>query len=144
MRTRSHNIISHLPGPKGNAKNARTPTETFNSFSDDNMLNMIVENTNIYISRIAPRYKDSSDVKFTNIYITEIKAVIGLLILAGVLEGGRLYLKEFWSTDGTGVEIFPVVLSYRRMKFLLNSLRFDVNTRNETKLFDNLAPIREL
>lgn len=49
------------------------------------------------------------------------------------------------TTDGTGVEFFGVCMSLKRFKFLLRALRFDdLNTRNETKLLDNLAPIRDV
>nr|CAI5837678.1 unnamed protein product [Callosobruchus analis] len=77
--TRRQNIISHLPGPKGNAKNSKTPR----------------------------------------------------------------FLREFWETNGTGVEIFPAVMGYRRMKILLQCLRFDrISTRQNRKAIDKFAPIR--
>ncbi|KRZ80991.1 hypothetical protein T10_9699 [Trichinella papuae] len=36
----------------------------------------------------------------------EIKALLGLLLLAGIFRSNRLNLCDFYNTDGTGVEIF--------------------------------------
>ena len=85
---------------------------------------MIVYNTNIYIQTISEKFKDKDDVKPTD--STEIKALMGLLYLAGVLHGGRLNILELWSkTDGMGAEIFPATMALRRFRFLLRCLRFD-------------------
>nr|CAH7732023.1 unnamed protein product [Callosobruchus chinensis] len=143
VRTRRQNIISHLPGPKGNAKNSTTPLQTFQNFIDQNIIDAIVENTNIYISSIKEQYQDPQDVTPTN--ATEIHALIGLLILIGTFKSSRRFLREFWETNGTGVEIFPAVMGYRRMKFLLQCLRFDnIFTRQNRKPTDKFAPIREV
>nr|CAH7712309.1 unnamed protein product [Callosobruchus chinensis] len=143
VRTRRQNIISHLPGPKGNAKNSTTPLQTFQNFIDQNIIDAIVENTNIYISSIKEQYQDPQDVTPTN--ATEIHALIGLLILIGTFKSSRRLLREFWETNGTGVEIFPAAMGYRRMKFLLQCLRFDnIFTRQNRKATDKFAPIREV
>nr|CAH7765836.1 unnamed protein product [Callosobruchus chinensis] len=143
VRTRRQNIISHLPGPKGNAKNSTTPLQTFQNFIDQNIIDAIVENTNISISSIKEQYQDPQDVTPTN--ATEIHALIGLLILIGTFKSSRRFLREFWETNGTGVEIFPAVMGYRRMKFLLQCLRFDnIFTRQNRKATDQFAPIREV
>lgn len=63
------------------------------------------------------RYLDPSDCRKTN--ITEIKALFGLLYLMGLHHGGRMNISDFWSTDGMGVERFPVTMGQRRFKFLL-------------------------
>lgn len=143
VRTKRQNIISHLPGPKGNARKASTPLQTFQNFIDEEIIDEIVENTNIYISNIKQNYKDPQDATTTT--NMEIKALIGLLILIGTFKSSRRYLREFWATNGTGVEIFPAVMGYRRMKFLLQCLRFDnIFTRKDRRATDKLAPIREV
>lgn len=48
-RTRQHNIITHLPGVKGVAKNAKTPHDAFKLYFDEELMNILVFNTNIYI-----------------------------------------------------------------------------------------------
>lgn len=53
--------------------------------------------------------------------------------------GGRLVQR--WLRCG----IFPLVMSLFRFKFLLRALRFDdLNSREDRKLLDKLAPIREI
>ncbi|XP_035222538.1 uncharacterized protein LOC118195345 [Stegodyphus dumicola] len=75
----------------------------------------------------------------------EIKAFIGLLLLAGVLRSNRQIFEELWSTDGMSIEMFRTVMSLKRFKFLPRCCRFDdKETRNERRKTDKLAPIREL
>lgn len=56
-----------------------------------------------------------------------------------------LHVRELFSTQGAGVEIFRLVMSINRFQFLLRHLWFDdtVNREDRRKL-DKLAPIREV
>ena len=76
----------------------------------------------------------------------KIKALIGLLYLAGVFKSGRRNCKEFWTTDGTGEEVFRATMAHRRFVFLLGCLGIDdvINTREERRTIDKLAPIRNV
>lgn len=50
VRTRRHNIVTHLPGPKGDAKQVRSESECLRLFLDDNiLLESLVKYTHIYI-----------------------------------------------------------------------------------------------
>jgi hypothetical protein len=74
-----------------------------------------------------------------------LKALIGLLFIAGLLRSYHVNTAKLWTTDGTGTEIFPFALSAQRFKFLLRGLRFDnMSDREERKKIDRLAPIREI
>lgn len=142
-RTRQENIIVRLPGVKNYAKNAKTPFECWSLFFTDHMLQTIVDNTNLYIAGVAQNYKRDRAAKPTD--LIEIKALLGLLYLAGTLKSSRLNTKEIWDKKGTGVERFWVTMSEQRFRFLLNCLRFDdLSSRNERKKIDKLAPIREI
>lgn len=46
VRTRSHNIVIHLPGVKGVAKGAKTALQRFKLFFPDKLIAIVVENTN--------------------------------------------------------------------------------------------------
>lgn len=46
VRTRAHNIITHLPGPKNNARESKTEIDILNLFLDDNVLRIICNSTN--------------------------------------------------------------------------------------------------
>ena len=142
-RARTHNIISHLPGTKGEATRSKSYLECWSVFFNDEMLNSIVECTNIFISQVAQNYKDPSDAR--PIDLAELKAVIGLLYIMGMFKSGRQNSKDFWNTDGTGLEICLATMAHRRFVFLLRCLRFDnKHTRNERKLIDKFCPIRNL
>ncbi|KRY13934.1 PiggyBac transposable element-derived protein 4 [Trichinella patagoniensis] len=105
------------------------------------IIDAIVLNTNIYIGKIRTKYVRERSAKDTD--ENEIKALLGLLLLAGVFQSNRLNLCDLYNTDGTGVEIFPSTMSLQRLRFLLRCLRFDDHaTRSERKRQDKLAAIR--
>ncbi|XP_071051718.1 piggyBac transposable element-derived protein 4-like [Onthophagus taurus] len=143
VRTRAHNLVTHLPGPKGKAKDATTPFEGWNCMISDNMINHIVRYTNIYIDLSRGKFVRERDAAPTD--QREMKALFGLLYYAGVLKSGRLNTLELWEKHGSGVDIFPAVMSRKRFLFLLTSLRFDdIRDRHTRRQSDKLAPIREL
>ena len=109
----------------------------------EEMLQLIVEYTNLEIQRIRGNYSRERNANPTN--IVELKALIGLLFLAGLLRSYHVNTANLWTTDGTGTEISPCILSEQRFKFLLRCLRFDNKSdREEGKKTDRLAPIREI
>lgn len=57
--------------------------------------------------------------------LSELKALIGLMYLAGVTKSNRQNLKDLWRTDGTGVDIFRTTMSLQRFQFLQNNMCFD-------------------
>lgn len=102
-RTRSHNIIVHLPGPKSTAKNMKTHLECFFLFFDEVVINIIVKSTNIKISFVKENYERARDARETD--DVEIKALIGILILAGVSKSSRQNIFNlFDDSKGTGLE----------------------------------------
>lgn len=138
-----NNIIRFTSGVTGNAKEAITPLEAFQLFFPDDMLSKIVSYTNTYIQQNKSNISRERDALPTN--IMELKALIGLLFMGGVLRSSHLNTEDLWSKDGTGVEIFPCVMSRNRFKFLLQCIRFDdIETRETRKKIDRLAPIREI
>ena len=142
-KTKAKNIIKILPGPKMNAKNTPKELDAFYLFITEDMLDDIVTNTNIYIEnkRVEVSYSRNRDCRDTS--RTEIKALLGALYLIGVKKGGHTNCCELWNSDGTGMIILRALFSYKRFRFLLRALRVDnLNTRNERKETDKLAPIR--
>lgn len=143
VRTRTQNIVIHLPGCKGAAKTVNSISGCFELFFDSVILNSIVCSTNTYICSIRSKFDRERDAKATD--LAEIKSLIGLLILAGVNRSGRQNTNDLWDQSGFGVEIFPVSMSLQRFRFLLRCLRFDnMHDRAGRRTIDKLAPIREL
>lgn len=133
-----------LPGVVGrNAKNAKTELDCWKLFFDNNMLSIIVENTNKYIDGIRDKFARERNCRPTD--ITEFQAFVGLLYLAGVFRGGHQNISDFWATDRLGIDIFRMTMSEKRFRFLLRSIRLDDrSTRTERVKTDKLAAVREI
>lgn len=142
IRTRRENIVSHLPGTIKEGKEVMTPLDSWNLLFND-IIDLVVKYTNIYITEISERYKDKRDAKSTT--VSEMKAFIGLLYLAGLDHGAKKNLKDFWCQDGLGSELFIATMAQRRFRFLLRVIRFDDkrNRANRSEI-DKLAPVREM
>ncbi|XP_050308396.1 uncharacterized protein LOC126744872 [Anthonomus grandis grandis] len=145
VRTPKHNKVTdrHKPGVRPEAKHAKAPLESLSLFLSNDLLQKIVDYSNIYIDKIKRQYSRGRDALHTNLH--EIKAVIGLLYLAGVAKSSHVNIYDLWATDGMGLDIFPAVMSISRFKFLMRCLRFDnILDRQERKLEDKLAPVRDM
>ncbi|XP_023213628.1 piggyBac transposable element-derived protein 4-like [Centruroides sculpturatus] len=144
VRTRSQNIITHLPGPKNEARNCTTEIDIFNLFFSINILNAIVKYTNIYISKVRNLYVRDRDARDTN--STEIKAFVGLLYLIGTIRSSTKNAHKMWdNSKGNGLESCYLSMSEKRFRFLLRCIRFDdITDREERRKIDKLAPIREI
>lgn len=143
VRTRRTNIVLQLPGVKSYAKSKKSPLDIWLCLFDDEMLNKIVDCTNIKINSISQKFSRDRDVRSTN--IVEIKALIGLLYLAGVRKANHMNLADLWRTDGSGVEAFRLGMNRIRFQFLMRCVRFDdIRTRQERVQVDKLAAIRTL
>ncbi|XP_072394949.1 LOW QUALITY PROTEIN: uncharacterized protein [Diabrotica undecimpunctata] len=137
VRTRSTNILIRLPAIKEFVKTQLTPIDIWNCIFDEEMLNLVVDCTNIKIESVTNDYNRQRDVKPTLIDfdIVEIKALIGLLYLAGIRKANHMNLGDLWRTDGTGIETFRLVMSKPRFQLLLECLRFD-NIHTTTTLLE--------
>nr|CAH7754011.1 unnamed protein product [Callosobruchus chinensis] len=54
LKRKRKNIVIHLPGPKGEAKNANTIEDSWKLFFPDETIQYIVSCTNIYIDAMQP------------------------------------------------------------------------------------------
>lgn len=143
VRSRSHNLIRKLPGVVGAAKSARTPLECWSCLFSDDILNIIVQYTNQYIESIKPSFQRERDAR--PIDVIELRAFIGLLILAGVHRSNRQCLEDLWGSDGDGIEKFRLVMNLKRFKFIVRCLRFDDRvTREERRQTDKIAAVRQI
>lgn len=143
VRTRSVNLVRTLPGPVQNAKAAKTPVECFKLFIDDAIIDLITENTNIFIRSIAGNFTRERSCRVTD--NVEISAFLGLLILAGSFRSGHQKVEDLFRQDGFGIEIFYGTMSLQRFRFLLRAIRFDnQNTRGQRRSIDKFAAFREI
>lgn len=142
-KTKARNIVKILPGPKLVSRNIPNEVDAFLKFFTNEILEKILDCSNIYIDTIKHKFQRDRDAK--HIGKNEMLAFIGLLYLSGVKRANHTSFLELWANDGTGIEIFRACMSYKRFLFILRVLRFDdITTRDERRKLDKLAPIRSL
>ncbi|XP_066149734.1 uncharacterized protein [Euwallacea fornicatus] len=94
-QTRLHNVLVKLPGVVGTqAKCANTELDCWKLFFDNNILAIIVENTNICIDSIRKKIVRERNRKPTD--VIEMQAFFALLYLAGVFHGNHQNILDFW------------------------------------------------
>lgn len=147
-RTPQHNIIQQTPGVRPAFRDmlnnsTTTPLDIWRLLFTDEMLQKIVLHTNEKIRKIRPNYKNQTCVQ--DLDITELKAFIGLLIYTAIFKENHEHYTSWYSTDGTGREIYRCIMSKNRLDVLMNTLRFDdAETREQRRELDLAAPISEL
>lgn len=127
----------------GEAKEAQTPLEIWKLFFTDSMVLDITNSTNIWVNSKRQNYSRERDTKETT--PAEVKCVLGILYMAGVMKSSHQLLEDLWNCDGFGVEFFRCAMSIKRFKFLLIAMRFDdITSREDRQRIDKLAPIRDI
>lgn len=148
VRIPAHNLVMHLPGLKGPAriKSPSTPYEAWQLLFTEDILNIILEHTNAKITELSSNYQGSHVSFVDHLGLTELKAFLGLLYLAGIFKSGREDTASLFSTDGTGRPIFRATMSQKRFLFLLSAIRFDdvASRRNRIDEGDKLAAVSQI
>lgn len=145
MQTRAQNIVTKLPGPVREAKNAQSPIDSFSLFFYIEFIDKIVTYTNIKIRALQAKYARERDARETD--YAGMCAYIGVLYMLGVSKSNKSNLLDVWRNDGLGIEIFRLVMGVNRFKFLQQMIRFDDvsdHIRTNRKQHDKLYCIREL
>ncbi|CAF3588675.1 unnamed protein product [Rotaria sp. Silwood1] len=114
--------------------------DAFLSFIPEKMLEKILIYSNIEYSQSV-----TSTEKSKEIAMIELKAFIGLLLLAGLLGKSRTDLQCLWRRSSLESPIFKATISRSRFQKIIACLRFDYKkTREERKKTDKFAAIREV
>lgn len=127
VRTPSHNLIVHLPGLRQPAKiqEYNNPQKVWNLLFSDDMINRIVQWTNVKLRTMAEGYKRKDKPELKDVDYVEMKAFLGLLVFSSAFKSNHEHISALFATDGTGREIFRLVMSEKRFSVLLACLRFD-------------------
>uniref|UniRef100_UPI00358F374B uncharacterized protein n=1 Tax=Myxine glutinosa TaxID=7769 RepID=UPI00358F374B len=140
------NVLAEIPGVNRNARHADTPVKTWGCFFSDDMLAVVLTNTNKkinkYLSNLTPEVRNSDK----NSYLREASAteIEGMLYYRGMLGQNLLDVKWLFG-DRVGHPVFGATMSKNRFKFLLTKLSFDdEDTRPERWRNDRFAASREL
>lgn len=143
VRTRAENIIKvKISGVKGEARHKASVLDIWHCFFTEEILLKIVDNTNIFIEMC---FYDQSNRTAKKCDILELRALLGLLYIAGVSKNNHRNAADLFRTNGSSPEIFRLTMSLARFKFLLRHIRFDdKRTRLERQTYDKLAAIRDV
>lgn len=77
--------------------------------------------------------------------LTELKAFMGLLFYSAIFKENHEHYTSWYSSDGTGRDIYSCIMSKNRLEVLLYTIRFDdAETREQRRQVDAAAPISEL
>lgn len=108
---------------------------SFDIFFTADIIGTIVEMTNLRGKREVENW--------TDIDSTDVRAYIGLLILAGVYKSKGESSSGLWD-EQTGRAIFRAAMSHKKFKGINSNIRFDDKLSRRRRRDDRLAPIRSL
>lgn len=130
--------------PSGIRHEAHAEMNAFKLPITPEMLDVIARETNREAERKVAAWNKANPhniQEWNATSITEIQAVIGLVILAGIHRGRLEPLEALWSAR-SGRPIFTAVTSLKRFKSLLRYLSFDNKATRETRrATDKLAAV---
>lgn len=134
----------HLPTAKNEAKVARTPLEFWSSLFTEDLLAIIVRNTNIEIQNFLTKKQWQPSPTFRELDVLELKAFIGLMYYSGARKDHDVRLERLWDNK-FGCAIYSSAFSLRSFQFIFSRLRFDERlTRERRRAEDGLAAIRDI
>ncbi|XP_065290955.1 piggyBac transposable element-derived protein 4-like [Dermacentor albipictus] len=125
--------------PEMSQKLPSKPIEAFSLYFDDEVMQLLVEETNRFAEQKNRR-------KWKTITLDELRAFFGILILMSVNPRHQLYL--YWSSDNffNAPEISKV-MSFKRFQSIMNCLHLSDNTKEKKRGedgYDRLARVRPL
>ena len=110
------NIVKEKPGPKGNGCQADTSLISFELFFAEAMITEIVTWTNQKIENVKTRYTSKHGFLY-NTSVTEIRALISILLFLGARKSSRESVANIWAKDGTGKTTCIAAMSHKRFFF---------------------------
>lgn len=122
---------------------ANNAADFISLFLDDAMLSSICTHTNYKMAQLAKNFK--ADI-FTlkTVDLIELKALFGILIMAGVRNDNHLSSGDMWSRL-EAVTLYYSTMNERRFAFLLQCIRFeDAKAKPDRLKEDRLAAVRSL
>lgn len=131
-----------IAGCNDAACQAQTPVQAWSCLITDAMIDNIVYNTNEFIEKKFPSAGITGDLQENLTNASELKALFGVLYLAGIMRPAFYSSSEMWWADGCGLSIVQLAMTLDRFRFLLKCLRFECTKSEEANSDDKLFPIR--
>ncbi|XP_054737776.1 piggyBac transposable element-derived protein 4-like [Anastrepha obliqua] len=138
------NVVHKARGPTRHCKNITGPLQCFQMFITPEIVEEIVQWTNIEIANrqsILLVTTDEAQRKATT--SNEMSALIGLLVLTAVKKDQHLSADELFDRSYGGTTYISI-MTKARFKFLMSCLRFDDKSARLQIVEDNFAPIRKI
>lgn len=125
------------------------PVDIFLNFMNDELINLIVTETNMYQQRVKDKLildgklgPKSRIHKWVNVTDDDIYQFIGLIILMGIVR--KPTIEMYWSTDEMlSTPFFGKCMSQNRFSSILRFLHFTSNDTNGDKI-SKIRPVHEL
>ena len=106
------------------------------------MITEIVTWTNQKIQKVKSNFTIKPGILY-NTSVTEIRALIGILLFLGATKNCKEITASIWAKDVTGKPICIAAICQKSFLFLAHCLSFDDSTtRAQRRTDDKLAPIR--
>ena len=127
-RNPSANIILGKEGPRGPAKNVRTPIDAFSCYITDEILEEMLLHTNNKINRFIEQFREAlATSKYSyvkEVTLPELKVLIGIIYIRTALQLNIFRTRDVFFHESSN-DIFQSVMSYNRFAFVLRFLEFD-------------------
>jgi len=118
--------------------------KSFELFFDNAVITEIVTWTNQEIKNVKTSYTSKAGLLY-NTSVTEILALIGILLFLDATKSSKEITASIWAKDGTGKPLCISAMIQKRFLFLVYCLRFDDSTtRAQRRADDKLASIRKI
>lgn len=149
-RPPAHQQRTMRAGVRGFAQTADTPEKCFNLFMDTDMVEKIVNYTNMKIrawtANLSParRQEIARKRNISEVDVIELRALIGLWYARGLLKLHYWKYERLWENK-VGHPIFAATMSLKRFRFLRAMLSFDdPTTRPQRFETDRFCAFREV
>ncbi|CAH2000010.1 unnamed protein product [Acanthoscelides obtectus] len=117
VRTPAHNILK-LPGNKNALPNIE-PVNAWRKIFSEDILDIVVHYTNLKIQEFRSKPGNENRAEYREANSVEINGFLGLLLLTAAFKSNNETIESIFATDGTGREIFRLVMSAKRFSVLL-------------------------
>lgn len=143
-KTVSKNLVHARQRTKNDALNVVMPLKCFEVFFPETIFLIVLEHTNAEIFQQRKSYKNQGSSTLKDLDMVELRALLGIFILAGAKQDNHMNIKTLHDPTISG-ERYRALFSGERQHFLMNCLRFDNReTREVRQESDRLAPIRDI
>lgn len=141
-RTSAINIVRSTRGPSRMCRNIFEPVRCLELFITDEIIEELVQWTNVEMSKKRTDSMTTSTFRDTN--PTELKAFIGILTLSAAMKDNHLSTVELFDSSFTGTR-YVAIMSRDRFDFIVRCLRMDDKTlRPDRRQQDPFIPVRKV